>query len=117
MAEIYVDWTGSYPNLCSGKWIITIDGIKLTGIEKEEFGTLNEYSSWHFNEDWLEEFDHYEDGLGLDDWVQEVKTNDINGLYASLKRHGIKVTDELLSELYNRIKEQDWRHGSCGGCI
>lgn len=117
MAEIYVDWTGSYPNLCSGKWIITIDGIKLTGIEKEEFGTLNEeYSSWHF-ENWSEVFESYEDGMDLDTWIQVLKTDDINGLHASLQRHGIKITDELLSELYKKIQGQDWRQGSCGGCI
>jgi hypothetical protein len=116
MAEIYVEWTGSYPNLCSGKWIITIDGIKLTGIGKEDFGTLGEYSSWHF-ENWIEVFDSYEDGMDLDAWIQVLKTDDINGLYASLQRHGIKITDELLSELYTHIQGQDWRHGSCGGCI
>lgn len=116
MSEIYVEWTGGYPNLCSGKWIITIDGIKLTNIGKEDFGTLGEYSSWHF-ENWNEVFESYEDGMDLDTWIQVLKTDDINGLYASLQRHGIKITDELLSELYTHIQGQDWRHSSCGGCI
>lgn len=110
--DIQVEWTGTYPCLCFGKWLITIDGIPLTGLDSDSFNTLGTYSSWHF-EDWSEVFEDHEAGLLFEEW----KLNPPNNLKESLGIHGFTVDDDLLIELYKAIQLEDWRHGSCGGCI
>lgn len=119
--EIQVKWSGKYPTLCYGKWIITIDGISLTGLDNEDFRTFNTYDNNLLRIQTLEEgvvVDcTYEDGLFFEKWLEELKTHDINGLYASLKKHGFNIEDvDFLEKLYNEIKSSDWRHNSCGGC-
>lgn len=110
--EILVNWTGSYPCLCMGGWIITIDGVQLMGIGREPFNTYGIYKSWHFN-NWMEEWDDYKDGMLYEDWIENVP----NGLLESLSKHGIELSDGEMRELYSKIQEEDWRYGSCGGCI
>lgn len=97
--------------MCYGQWEIIIDGILLTGIENLPFDTTGTYSSWHF-ENWLEVFEDFEDGVDFsEDWLST------NGLSNSLIRHRISLTTDEKIELFSKIQEQDWRHGSCGGCI
>ena len=110
--QISVEWTGSYPTLCFGRWNIVIDGIKLTGLGNDDFSTYGTYQSWHF-EDWSEVFEDNEEGLHFDVW----KINPKNKLLESLERHGFEVSDELLFLLYGEIQACDWRSNSCGGCI
>ena len=50
--EIKIKWTGEYPTLCHGKWIIFIDGIFLTKIEQNQnFGTYIFYTSFDEEDD------------------------------------------------------------------
>lgn len=109
---ITVHWTGRYPTLCYGEWKIIIDGICLTGIEDSPFKTIGDYQSWHFEEDYSEVFEDYEDGESFSiGWLET------NGLQDSLNRHGIILTEEEQIDLYDKIQSEDWRHNSCGGCI
>ena len=94
-----VEYTGSFPNYCCGKWNIVVNGIPLTGI-----------SGGHLSSE-------YSDGLEEHEWIEEQKKEDPNGLLQSLKRHGFKITNELLEALYHEIRLCDWRHGQCGGCL
>lgn len=106
-----VNYTGQYPNHCSGKWEINIDGtpVSCTG----EMGTKGEYSRWSFGENYSEEWESYEDGDDVDKWV----TNPPENLLKGLTEAQIEPTQELLQELYKHIQPLDWRHLSCGGCI
>lgn len=115
--EISVKFTGSFPNYCSGKWVIVIDGITLTGIGGGHFNTEGYYTAYSFTEDWDEVNSEYSDGLEEYEWIEEQKKEDPNGLLQSLKRHGFKITNELLEALYHEIRLCDWRHGQCGGCL
>lgn len=103
-----VEWTGSYPNLCSGEWKITYEGkpVKLSKeLAKDCMNTAGTYSSWHF-EDWSEVFEDYSDGLEFDEWIA-----------ANPWVSAITKDKPEQMELYWKIQEKDWRHGSCGGCI
>ena len=48
------EWSGSFPNLCSGTWTLYKDDIPLdTSIpfQNEEAGTFGEYATWSFGSD------------------------------------------------------------------
>lgn len=108
---VKAEWSGSYPCLCHGKWTLKINGKNVSDLIPEELresemNTYGTYESWHF-ENWMEVFEDYEDGLDCDEWIEENKywldtiTEDLN----------------TQMEIYHAINKQDWRAGSCGGCI
>ena len=105
-----VEYTGSFPNYCRGKWNIVVNGIPLTGIGGGHFNTAGYYSSY-------EKSSRYSDGLYVPEWIEEQRKEDPNGLCSSLKRHGFEITNELLEILYHEISPCDWRRGQCGGCL
>lgn len=43
MNNLEVKWTGSYPGLCCGKWIIKYNGIKLEVPEERKNNHMNTY--------------------------------------------------------------------------
>jgi len=118
--KITVEWTGSYPNLCSGEWIIRIDQMHLPIPENwvgSDMGTRGEYSRWYFN-DGGEETEYY-----YNDDNSEWKKED-NWLNYSLKClaefYNLKFVGNMKKfkqRIYDEISDKDWRSGSCGGCI
>ena len=116
MRELKVEWTGSYPHLYFGEWIIKYGDLELD-IPKEykhsHMNTYGEYSSWYFDESMCEQDEYYTDGLNFDEWINENR----NWITDMFKNKDIEVTNELLSDLFYKIQECDWRDGSCGGCI
>lgn len=108
---VTANWSGSYPCLCYGEWTLKIDDLDVSNKIPEELrnnsmNTYGEYEEWHF-EDWMEVFESYEDGLDCDEWIAENKYWLDN------------ITDniDVQKEIFNAISGQDFRHGSCGGCI
>lgn len=108
---ITAKWTGAYPNLCSGTWKLYKDGEDISDMIPEELrnskmNTFGNYNRWHF-EDWDEVWDSYDDGLDGPDWIKE------NDEWLS------KITSDYQEkmEIFYAIQAEDWRHGSCGGCI
>lgn len=103
-----VTWTGAYPNLCSGEWVILKNGVRVeipAEFRNASMNTFGTYSTWHF-ENWEEVFEDYEDGLIFEEWI---KVN--SWVYT------IATTEPEQRELYQKIADEDWRHNSCGGCI
>lgn len=108
--KIKAEWTGKYPCLCSGEWIITVDGNKVDLPEDVRTGhmrTKGIYSSWSFGEDWSEDWSYYEEGLDFEPWVEK------NAAWIAK----LNLSAQETRDLYDAISECDWRHGSCGGCI
>lgn len=110
--KIEAVWSGSYPALCYGEWSLTIDGKDFTRVipkkrRSEPMGTFKTYSHWQFGEDWDEEWEDYEDGMGLDEWVQSNMS--------WIQKLPIENSD--YESLYEAFRAQDFRHGECGGCI
>lgn len=109
---IKAEWTGEYPNLCCGQWKLYMDGKDISSkipehLRTSEMGTYDEYESWSFTDDWDEECTTYIDGLQKDDWIKENKE----------WLDTISTDYSIQSQIFDAINEQDWRHGSCGGCI
>lgn len=116
MSKLKVEWTGSHPCLCYGEWKIEYDGIDLrfpSEIKRSHMNTFGEYEEWHFDENMIEQFESYEDGLKCHEWIYENR----EWITKMFEENNIKVTEELLIDLFNKIQSEDWRHGSCGGCI
>ena len=109
--KVEAKWTGKYPNLCSGQWILKVDNKDVSylipdELRNEPMNTCNTYRSWHF-ENWEEVFNSHEDGLFCDEWLEENK-------YWLEK---ISTDPFVWVEIYEAINSQDWRYGECGGCI
>ena len=109
MVEGY--WSGKYPCLCFGEWQLKVNNKDVTdkipvSLRKREMNTYGTYQSWHF-ENWIEVFEDYTDGLDEDEWITE---NDY-WLNKITKDYSIK------SEIFKAIQSEDFRSGSCGGCI
>lgn len=110
--KIEAKWTGDYPNLCSGQWILKVNNIDVSQLIPEELrnepmNTHRTYQCWYFNSNWEEKWDSYEDGLECKDWIENNKywLDEITSIYSIQK------------EIYYAINSQDWRYGECGGCI
>ena len=112
MNTFEVEWTGGWPCLCIGEWIIRKHGVDVSKYIPEHLrcssmNTTGTYSEWYFDENYLEVFEDYEDGLELPEWIVD------NDNWISQ----ICDTVEEKEELFEAIQSQDWRTGSCGGCI
>jgi len=135
MKEIKVEWTGRYPNLCSGFWKIEIDGELLedrrhmannpesglyynpfdySSVLRQNMDTFGMYEYWYFDENYSEMWEGSEDGLEYDEWIKSPKANDL--LDIIYKQFG-ELTEEEKLDLYTKLSEKDWRSGTCGGCI
>lgn len=116
--NIKVEYTGRYPNLCSGKWKISVDGETLSipeALINSSMGTFKTYNTWHFDEDWNEVFTDYEDGEFFEEWIKKNAGWIMSAFRSIGKLESVKLED--LRVLYEGINKVDWRHLSCGGCI
>ena len=102
-----VEYTGEYPNLCGGKWIIEVNGKTI--FMKDNMGTYGEYSSWSFDDDYSECSDVYIDGLQFNNWQNSERGKEVLSQF--------ELTDKEKYELFLAIQNKDFRIGSCGGCI
>ena len=108
---VEANWSGSYPCLCFGEWTLKVDGKDVSNfipesLRESSMNTYGTYQSWHF-EDWMEVFENYESGLFCEDWIEENKE----------WLDKITKDEKVQAEIYYAINEQDFRSGSCGGCI
>lgn len=117
--DIYVEWTGDYPTLCHGRWMILINNREIKIPKSKKFKNMNtygEYSLYTLGSNYEEEISTYKDGLIFKDWIEE-------NLW--LKEEIIKIFPDisednlikLCEEIYDEINRQDFREGFCGGCL
>ena len=129
--KITVEWTGAYPNLCSGEWLIRINGKLIEdgkdydpydkrkmmtpygSVLRESMNTAGTYQSWHF-EDWSEVFEDYESGYAFKQWEE---TEIAKKLFTLIEKNKIILSGKEKEILFEALQDNDWRSGSCGGCI
>lgn len=122
--EFKAEWTGGYPSLCVGEWKLyhrheeyldngTIDiwyddisNLIPEDIKHEPMYTLGVYSSWHFDSDYIKQFEDYTDGMNFKEWCKENES----WIHLICK-------SEYYKDLYEAFQQEDWRYESCGGCI
>lgn len=110
--DVSLTWSGGDWSLCCGLWTLRVGQTDCSWVMPEDvrgscMGTRGTYSRWVFGDDYLEEWETYEDGVGERDWIER------NRPWLSL------VSDDpaVLSALYASAQACDFRPGSCGGCI
>ena len=92
MSELtFVSYDGEYPNLCRGKLILAIDGIKVAFPDY----CLSSGGSVSFDENWREE-------VSSGPW--------------DISEFPDGFPDELKREACNLVNE-NVRYGCCGGCV
>lgn len=109
MSEWKASWSGRYPNLCSGEWVLFKDGnVVDTDIpfQGESANTFGSYDYWYFNSEYMEDWKSYVNGMQKDEWCEEYKD------WLST----IALQEEW-EDIYFAFQENDWREMSCGGCI
>ena len=118
-----VEWSGSYPNLCSGEWAIFYNDVKLeipmegeeeySSRRQRDMGTAGEYSRWYFDENYSEKDETYYDGAECADWIV-ANQEWVDEMFDA---NEIPKGFFTYHQLYKAIQENDFRSGSCGGCI
>ena len=91
----FIDYTGKYPNLCSGILTLEIDG------EKATFGTFG----WHYKKFWESggSVDWHTDNVLKDEWKIHIEA-----LPNKYKKYATEI---------DRVFNANVEHGCCGGCI
>lgn len=133
------EWTGEFPNLCMGHWRLFKDGSEvknvripfngyieitdenagqfedddvLRGFVAETFGgecaeTEGVYSFYTFDNCWNDESHSYSDGFDCESWCDE---------YSEwLSQIDPEGTER--EAIFKAFQKNDWRRGSCGGCL
>lgn len=105
-------WNGEWPCLCYGEWTLIVDGKDVSDhipdeLRNSHMNTYGTYYRWYFDDNYLEDWEPYEDGLEKEAWIEE------NEDWLST----ITDSKDTWADIFDAISMQDFRHGSCGGCI
>lgn len=103
-------WTGEYPNLCSGEWILYHNGEEKTDInipfQSRPAYTYGEHEKWYINDFGEETCIVYKDGLSCDNWCSH---------HAQWLSSFSSPRD--WEAIFEAFQINDWRFGECGGCM
>ena len=103
-------WTAKGSNICLGHWEISYLGqlLELDAEHREhDMGTYAIYSFIYPDDDM------YAEGLPEDAWIVE----NLDWLASLFIKHDIPADESHFRLFYRAVNKQDWRCGSCGGCI
>jgi hypothetical protein len=106
----FARWTAKGSNLCLGHWEISHLGKPLDlrpEVKGNDMSTYGIYSYIYPDDEIFAEGDHE------DDWIA-ANNEWLSSLFAA---HGIPPDDMHFRWFYKAVNAQDWRCGSCGGCI
>jgi hypothetical protein len=100
-------WTGEYPTLCAGEWVLEIDGVDMSEKIPEDdrhsgMFTFGMYRDGHCN---MDASTAYEAGYKCDQWIDYNKT----------WLDTITTDYKTQVEIFEAISKEDFR-GCCGGC-
>ncbi len=113
VGNVMANWTGEYPHLCNGKWQLKVNDKWVSDkipkdLREDSMNTYKKYENWHFANDYREVVrENYYDGLKCDEWLAENKE----------WLDSITTDENVQKDIFEVINEEDFRRGSCGGCI
>ncbi len=103
-------WTAKGSNLCLGHWEISYLGSPLQlkpKIKQNDMGTYAIYCFFDPDDEMFAE------GSREDDWIIE----NAGWLAELFGQHDIPISEGSMRAFYRAVNLQDWRCGSCGGCL
>lgn len=103
-------WTAKGNNLCLGHWEIHYQGQALSLDAARRDNDMGTYGIFSYIYPDDEEF---AEGVPEDRWIEE-NADWLSELFAA---HGIPDDEARMRWFYQAVNAQDWRCGSCGGCI
>ena len=103
-------WSAKGHTLCLGHWAITYKGLPLILPNSQRENHMDTYGifSWLFPDD-----EDYAEGLMLEDWIE----HNADWLLTTFERHDVPFDEVHIGWFYDAVNQEDWRCGSCGGCI
>ncbi|MDU8923819.1 hypothetical protein RYD26_02595 [Pasteurellaceae bacterium LIM206] len=103
-------WSKEGNTLCLGHWVINYQGLPITLPENRRQADMGTEGIYNFIDP---DDELYREGLDEDDWIVE----NIDWLSDVFIAHNIPLEEETLRFFYQAVNKDDWRCGSCGGCI
>lgn len=103
-------WTAEGNTLCLGHWDITYLGLPVSlPLEKleKDMGTRGIYCFMDPDDELFLE------GLDEDEWIVE----NMDWLSDLFIKYDIPLEEDCFRFFYRAVNKDDWRCGSCGGCM
>ena len=108
--KIEVNWTGQFPNFCSGEWILKINDKDYSNLipfrKNSPANTFGEFKQWKFNSNGDISWTANENGDNEEEWIQSNQDWLVQ----------LPINKTYYKELYFCFMAKDWRYNSCGGC-
>ena len=104
------NWSEQGHTICLRHWEVSYRGkpIELPATKRDdEMGTFGIYSYLYPDDP------DFAEGLEEDEWVLE----NMEWIAPMFEENGIPLDEQHLGWFYQAINMDDWRCGSCGGCI
>lgn len=103
-------WSSKGNTLCLGHWEITYQGNPITLPEEKREHDMGTRGIYNFIDP---EDELYLEGLDENDWILE----NIEWLTDVFIQEDIPIEEQNMRFFYQAVNKDDWRCGSCGGCI
>ena len=103
-------WSSAGQTMCLGHWEIQFNGLPLVLPEERKNEHMNTNAIYNFVDP---DDELYREGLEEDDWIIE----NADWLADVFITHDIPLEEDMMRFFYQAVNKQDWRCGSCGGCI
>ncbi|TDQ57037.1 hypothetical protein EDC45_1707 [Mesocricetibacter intestinalis] len=103
-------WSSRGNTLCLGHWQISYQGVELELPEEKREHDMGTRGIYNFIDP---EDELYLEGLDEDDWILA----NIDWLAEVFIAAGIDIEEQNMRLFYRAVNKEDWRCGSCGGCI
>lgn len=103
-------WTAEGNTLCLGHWEIHYLGLPLTLPNAQLDADMGTDGIYNFMDP---DDEIFREGLGEDDWILA----NMDWLADVFQQHNIELDEQNFRFFYQAVNPQDWRCGSCGGCM
>lgn len=113
--DVRVEWTGTWPRKCKGRWIFEVDGkdyrylLPFANDDGDDLpaDTDGVYDCWDIDDNGERELYSYNSGLDIDEWI------DANREWLEV----ITLDEEVWDDIFFAFQSEDWRFKECGGCM
>lgn len=103
-------WSAQGHTLCLGRWHICFhdEVLELPAVQAENHMDTRGIYSWLFPDD-----EEFTEGMELAEWIE----HQAEWLVPLFERYNIPFDEQHVEWFYLAVNKNDWRCGSCGGCM